>query len=138
MNPSIAGRPVRLLLVDDERDNRELLAVILTWEGFACTTAASGAEALASVARQPPDLILLDVMMPGMSGYDLTARLKGNPVTKNIPIFIVTAIADYNAKERARSAGADDFLAKPIDREVLVPRLHRLLHRTYAGYPDAA
>jgi CheY-like chemotaxis protein len=136
MSPSIDGRPACLLIVDDNRENRELLAVVLTWEGFVCVAAASGEEALATAAREPPDLILLDAMMPGMDGYEVTARLKGDSATKNIPIIMVTAIADYNAKERARSAGAEDFLAKPINRDVLVPRLHRLLRETYADYHD--
>ncbi len=136
LSPSIAGRPACLLIVDDNRENRELLAVVLTCEGFACVTAASGAKALAAVAEQAPDLILLDVMMPGMDGYQVTAALKGDPATRNIPIIMVTAMADFSAKERARSAGVEDILATPIDRDVLVPRLHRLLHKTYADYHD--
>jgi CheY-like chemotaxis protein len=136
MSPSITGRPVRLLIVDDERDNRELLSVVLTWEGFVCETAASGAAALAAVAQQPPDLILLDVMMPGMDGFEVAARLKGDSATKNIPIFIVTAMADHKAREHARSLGVDDLIAKPIDREVFVPRLHRLLRETHADYQE--
>ena len=136
MSPSIDGRPACLLIVNDNRENRELLAVVLTWEGFVCVTAASGEEALATAAREPPDLILLDVMMPDMTGYEVTARLKGDSATKKIPIIMVTAMTDYNAKERARSAGAEDFLAKPINRDVLVPQLHRLLRETYADYHD--
>jgi CheY-like chemotaxis protein len=137
MNPRVDGRPVCLLIVDDERDNRELLGVVLTWEGFVCMTVASGAEALAAVAQSPPDLILLDVMMPGMNGYDVTARLKGDPATKSIPIILVTAMADGEAKERGLCAGAEDFLAKPIDRDMLVPRIHRLLHTRYASYHES-
>ena len=137
MNPTIAGRPASVLIVDDERDNRELLGVILAWEGFVCLTAASGKEALATVARQAPQLILLDVMMPGMNGYDVTATLKGDPSTKHIPIMLVTAMTDFNAKERGLDSGAEEFLPKPIDRDVLVLQLHRLLRKTYAGGYDA-
>ena len=71
--------------MDDERHNRQLLEVMLTAEGFHLLTAASGEEALAMVAQEPPDLILLDIMMPGMDGYQVTARIKGNPATRNIP-----------------------------------------------------
>ena len=131
---SIDGRAVSVLIVDDARDNRELLAVVLTWEGFVVSTAASGEEALAAVAQQPPELILLDVMMPGMNGYDVTATLKGNPTTRSIPIILVTAMADFSAKERGRGAGAEDFIAKPVTRDSLVPRIHRLLQQTYPGY----
>jgi diguanylate cyclase len=137
MSPTIAGRPASVLIVDDERDNRELLGVILTWEGFVCLTAASGKEALATVARKAPQLILLDVMMPGMNGYDVTATLKGDRSTKHIPIMLVTAMTDFNAKERGLDSGAEEFLPKPIDRDVLVLQLHLLLRKTYAGGYDA-
>ena len=135
-SPKIADRSVRILVVDDERDNRELLDLILKWEGLVCVTAASGTEALAAVAKQAPDLILLDVMMPGMDGYEVAAKLKGDSATEKIPIIMVTGIADHNARQRARGLEVDDFLAKPIDRDVLVPRLHRLLRETYADYHD--
>ncbi len=138
MNPSIAGRPACLLIVDDNRENTEVLAVVLTWEGFVCVTAASGNEALAIVGGggPHPDRIRLDVMLPGMNGYDVTATLKGDPATKHIPIILVTALADLNAKERGRSAGAEDFLPKPINREALVRQVRHLLRETYADYQD--
>ncbi len=125
--PQIGDSPARILVVDDERDNRELLEVILGWEGFVILMAASGEEALAIVAEQPLDLILLDVMMPGMNGYELAAKIKGGPATKSIPILIITALADRDARIRALSAGADDFLAKPLDRAELVARVRNLL-----------
>jgi CheY-like chemotaxis protein len=84
--PDVADHPARILIVDDELNNRRLLEAMLGPEGFLLQIAASGEEALAIVAEQPPDLILLDVMMPGLDGYQVVATIKGNPVTKNIPI----------------------------------------------------
>jgi DNA-binding response OmpR family regulator len=127
MSPSPAGQPARILVVDDERDNRELLEIILTREGFLVETADSGEEALASVARQPPDLILLDVMMPGMNGYEVAAKIKGDLATKNVSVIMVTALSDRNARMRAETAGAEDYLTKPIDRSELCVRVKNLL-----------
>ncbi len=120
MNPCI-------LIVDDERDNRELLDIILTREGFRVLSAESGADALASLALEPPDLILLDVMMPGMTGYDVAARIKGNPATKNIPVIMVSALSGPAARSLALSAGADDVLTKPVDRAELCMHVRALL-----------
>jgi CheY-like chemotaxis protein len=119
--------PARILVVDDGADNRAVLEVILAWEGFVVLTAASGDEAIAAVALQPPDLILLDVMMPGMDGYEVLDKLKGDLATKNIPVIMVTALKDPSAERHARSAAADDVLAKPLDRIELVSRVRRLL-----------
>src|ERR1700692_4069530 len=112
MNPSpdVADHPARILIVDDERHNRQLLEVMLAPDGFHLLTAASGEEALAMVAQQPPDLILLDIMMPGMDGYQVAAKIKGDLATRNIPVILVTALDDRNARMRGLSAGAEDFL----------------------------
>src|SRR4030081_1269513 len=91
-------RPARVLIVDDEHHNRQLLEVMLTPEGFVLQTAASGEEALAIVAQDPPDLLLLDIMMPGMDGYQVAAKIKGNQATKSIPVIMVTALDDHNAR----------------------------------------
>jgi CheY-like chemotaxis protein len=119
--------PERILVVDDEPDNRELLEIILEAEGFLILTAGSGAEALASVAREPPDLIVLDVMMPGMTGYEVAATLKSDPATSRIPILIFSALSDPNAKQLGVSAGADDYIAKPVEYAELVSRVKKLL-----------
>src|SRR5450759_2062399 len=119
--------PACVLIVDDERHNRELLEVMLKPKGFLLLSASSGEEALALVARQPPDLILLDVMMPGMNGYDLAATLKSDSTTKNIPIVMLTALDDRNARMLGLSAGAEDFLTKPVDRAELSVRVRNLL-----------
>jgi len=91
-------RAASVLIVDDEARNRELLRVMLTPEGLDLTTAASGEEALAMVAQHPPDLILLDVMMPGMDGYEVALRIKSDENTKSIPIVMVTALDDHKAR----------------------------------------
>ncbi len=125
--PDTADHPARILIVDDEPHNRELLKVMLMPEGFLLQTAASGEEALAIVAQQPPDLILLDVMMPGMDGYQVAGKIKGNLSTKSIPVIMVTALDDHNARVLGLSAGAEDFLTKPVDRAELSVRVRNLL-----------
>jgi two-component system, cell cycle sensor histidine kinase and response regulator CckA len=135
--PDVADHEPRILIVDDERHNRELLEVMLTPEGFLLETAASGKEALAIVAQEPPDLILLDVMMPGMDGYQVTAEIKGNRVTSNIPVILVTALDDRNAKLLGLNAGAEDFLSKPVDHAELSVRVRNLLRlKAYGDYCD--
>ena len=135
--PDVADHPPRILIVDDERPNRELLKVMLTPEGFLPLTAASGEEALAMVAQQPPDLILLDIMMPGMDGYQVAAKLKGALSTRNIPVIMVTALDDRNARMLGLSAGAEDFLTKPVDRAELCVRVRNLLRlKAFGDYHD--
>jgi CheY-like chemotaxis protein len=136
-SPDIADHPARILVVDDERDNRELLDIILTWEGFLILTAASGEEALATAAQQLPDLVLLDVMMPGMTGDEVAAKMKGNLATKDIPIILLTALDERSARMLARSAGAEEFLTKPIDRVELCVCVKKLL-RLAANREDDA
>ncbi|CAN5918969.1 ATP-binding protein [soil metagenome] len=118
-----AKRPRRILIVDDERHNRQLLEVILSREGFVTLTATSGEEALATLARELPDLILLDIMMPGMDGYEVARTIKGNAAQRHIPIILITALDDRNARVLALSCGADDFLTKPFDRAELCTRV---------------
>jgi len=122
-----ADEPACVLIVDDERHNRELLEIMLKPEGFVLLNAASGEEALALIARQPPDLILLDVMMPGMSGYDVAGKIKSDPATKNIPVIMLTALDDRNARMLGLNAGAEDFLTKPVDRPELSVRVRNLI-----------
>ena len=119
--------PACILIVDDERHNRELLEVMLKPEGFLLVSAANGEEALAIMSRQPPDLILLDVMMPGMDGYEIAGRIKSDPNTKSIPVIMLTALDDRNAKMLGLNAGAEDFLTKPVDRAELSVRVRNLL-----------
>jgi PleD family two-component response regulator len=134
--PDIADRPVRILVVDDQCDNRELLEIILGWEGFFVLTAASGEEALSTAAQKQLDLVLLDVMMPEMNGYEVLAKLKGNAMTKHIPVMLLSGLADRAAKLLGMNAGAEDFLAKPLHRETLVSRVKNLLRKNYTDYHE--
>jgi len=133
----IAENPARILIVDDERDNREFLEIVLAREGFLITTAASGEEALAAVAQQAPDLILLDLMMPGMNGYEVAAKIKGDLATKDIRIVIVSALDDRNSRTLAQNAGADDFFTKPMGRAEVCERVKALLASVPASGPRA-
>jgi signal transduction histidine kinase len=122
-----ADVPPRVLIVDDERRNAELLKVLLTPEGYTLLTATNGEDALGLLAAQKPDLILLDVMMPGMDGYEVATKIKQNPATNNIPIIMLTALDDRNARMLGLNAGAEDFLTKPVDRAELCVRVRNLL-----------
>ena len=102
--------PAKVLVVDDTPNNVKLLADILTAKGYAVTTAASGEEALASIASQPPDLVLLDVMMPGLSGYDVCRRIRADAPTALLPVVLVTALDPDRERLKGIEAGADDFL----------------------------
>jgi PAS domain S-box-containing protein len=123
----IADRPARILIVDDEQHDRQLLEVMLGTEEFVLRTAASGEEALAMIAQQPFDLILLDIRMNGMDGCEVTARMKSNLATKHIPVILVTAMDDREARMLGLGAGAEDFLTKPVDRAELRVRVRNLL-----------
>ncbi len=131
----------RILLVDDEAVNRELLEAILVQEGLEVELAADGATALAQATAHPPDLILLDILMPGMSGLEVCQQLKQAPVTGQVPIIMVTAVGQVATKEASLTSGADDFVTKPIRPEDLrarvgamlkVRRIRRELDRTLA------
>jgi PAS domain S-box-containing protein len=135
--PDIAYHQARILIVDDERQNRQLLEVMLAPEGYRLLTASSGENALAMVAEHPPDLILLDIMMPGMDGYQVAASIKGNLATKNIPVIMVTALNDRNARMLGLGVGAEDFVSKPVDRAELCVRVRNLLRlKAYGDYYD--
>ena len=128
--PSIGdnhSQPATILIVDDESQNRKLLEALLRPEGYLTICAANGEEALASVAQQAPDLILLDIMMPYMDGYQVASILKANPATCNIPIIMVTAQIDRGARLAALHSGAEEFLTKPVDRAELWLRVRNLL-----------
>jgi DNA-binding response OmpR family regulator len=117
----------RILVVDDEAINRELFEAILTQEGFAVEEAADGPAALAQATAFPPDLILLDILMPGMSGLEVCEQLKQAPATAEVPIIVVTAVGQMATKEAALTSGADDFLTKPVRPDDLRARVAAML-----------
>lgn len=125
--PESLGQAARILIVDDDLANREVLSIILGYEGFTTVAAASGEEALALLAQQPIDLILLDVILQGMSGYEAATAIKRNPDTRSIPIIIVTAMNDLATRMRALRSGAADVLTKPLDRKELCARVRKVL-----------
>lgn len=116
-----------ILVVDDHEQNLELLQAYLEEIGCAIRTASDGLEAQAEIEAAPPDLVILDVMMPRMSGYQLCQRLKGDPSTRDIPVVMVTALSEVGDVEKAVESGADDFLTKPVYKLELVTRVKSLL-----------
>jgi len=117
-----------VLIVDDNAQNLELLEVYMEdLPEVRVVTATNGLEALARVADSAPDLILLDIMMPKMSGFEVCKRLKSDPATREITIVMVTALNETGDLERAAECGSDDYLTKPIDRRALIDLVRRLL-----------
>ena len=117
----------KILVVDDTPANVKLLSDLLTVKGYQVVTAASGEEALARVAADRPDLVLCDVVMPGMSGYDVCQRIRADAKTGILPVVMVTALDPSGERIKGLEAGADDFLTKPINRTELLIRVRSLI-----------
>lgn len=126
-NDEIKFSDSRVLVVDDNAQNLELLVAYLDSLGCKVATAADGVEALGLVQQQEFDLILLDIMMPRMSGFEVCRKLKSDPRTREIPIIMVTALNELADIERGVECGTDDFITKPVNRLELVTRVKSLL-----------
>ncbi|OGL20374.1 MAG: guanylate cyclase [Candidatus Rokubacteria bacterium RIFCSPLOWO2_12_FULL_71_19] len=119
--------PAKILVVDDTPHNVKLLADLLAVKGYTVATAASGREALDKVATERPDLVLLDVMMPELSGYEVCRRIRDDPATAMLPVVMVTALDPAQERVKGLDAGADDFLSKPVSQAELLARVRSLL-----------
>ena len=117
---------MKILIVEDVEYNRDLLVQLLE-EEYEVVTAADGAAGIEAAARERPDLILMDLSLPGVDGWEATRRLKAEPETEAIPVIALTAHAMQGDEERARACGCDDYLTKPIDEDQLFATLARLL-----------
>lgn len=124
---AVVRAPARVLIVDDEQKNRTLLEIMLEPEGYLLSTADSGDEALAVIERTLPDLVLLDVMMPGMNGYVVAARIKENARTRSVRVLMLSSLDDRNSRTHGMGAGADGFLTKPVDRTELCEKVRVML-----------
>ncbi|MFH0799946.1 MAG: HD domain-containing phosphohydrolase [Pseudomonadota bacterium] len=120
------AEPLTILAVDDDTTNLLVIEKMLTPHGCVVERAISGQEAIDKIWKKLPDVILLDVMMPGMDGFEVCRRLKGSETTRLVPIVIVTALQERDDRIKGIQAGCDDFISKPIDRLELIARVHAL------------
>ncbi len=126
----------KILIVDDDPQARLLLTYILKRKGFEVMEAESGPAALVRVGSDSPDLVLLDVMMPGMDGFEVCTKLRSDPTVNRLPIVMLTAKTDVEAHERGMRAGANDYLTKPVHPDELVARIQAALAgQELAGRP---
>ncbi len=121
--PSDEGKKINILVVDDTPENLTVLRHILTEHGYVVRPALSGDVALSAIAMEPPDLILLDIMMPGMDGYEVCRKLKSDESTSQIPIIFISALDETGDKVRAFRAGAVDYITKPFQPEEVLARV---------------
>jgi two-component system cell cycle response regulator DivK len=116
-----------ILVVEDQEDNRQILRDLLANAGYRLTEAENGEEALAAVEQQAPDLILMDIQLPVLDGYEATRRIKANPSLRAIPIIAVTSYALSGDEDKARAAGCDDFVPKPYSPRQLLIKIREYL-----------
>lgn len=125
-----------ILVVEDERDIQEMITYNLRREGYHVREATSGESALASIKSQQPDLVLLDLMLPGLDGLEICRRLKKDPRTEHIPIIMLTARGDETDVVTGLELGADDYITKPFSPKVLAARLRSVLRRKRSAAPS--
>ena len=116
-----------ILVVEDQADNRQIIRDMLSALDYELAEAENGAEALAAIAKQKPDLILMDIQMPVMDGYEATRRIKADPATNGIPIIAVTSFALTGDEQKVRDAGCDDYVAKPYSPRQLLAKIRQYL-----------
>jgi two-component system, cell cycle response regulator DivK len=116
-----------ILVVEDQEDNRQILRDLLSNAGYDMVEAEDGEQALEAVTRQRPDLILMDIQLPIMDGYEATRRIKADPALKAIPIIVVTSYALSGDEDKARAAGCDDYVAKPFSPRALLVKIREYL-----------
>ena len=117
----------RILVVEDQEDNRQIIRDLLSATDYEIMEAESGEQALEAVAKQRPDLILMDIQLPGMDGYEATRRIKADPALRSIPIIAVTSYALSGEEQKARAAGCDEYVAKPYSPRQLLAKIRQYL-----------
>jgi len=125
----------KILVVEDDPDQLEVIRLSLKTAGFAIGTAANGTDALVKTRTISPDLIILDLMLPGLNGFDVCESLRRDPATASVPIIILTGLCSQFGRFAGLESGANDFLLKPFDPEQLVSKVEKLLSQVYAA-PD--
>ena len=138
MSAPLAGSGERILVVDDEPDIVALVAYHLARSGYRVSTAASGPEALAASREERPALVVLDLMLPGLSGFDVLEQLRASEDTKDVAVLMLTARRDEPDRIRGLSLGADDYLTKPFSPQELVLRVAAILRRMAAALPQSS
>jgi len=116
-----------ILVVEDQEDNRQIVRDLLTANDYEMTEAENGEEALVAVAKDRPDLILMDIQLPVMDGFEVTRRIKADPSLNSIPVIAVTSYALSGDEEKARAAGCDDFVPKPFSPRQLLAKIRQYL-----------
>ena len=127
--PTDPDRPLKILIVDDEEEVRNSVSEFLEGQGYSAVDAADGEEALAKCFTEKPDLLLLDLRLPKVDGYQVCQTLKGNPITSVIPIIMITALNSTSQKVKGIEYGADDYIEKPFDLDELLARIRMVMRR---------
>jgi len=117
----------RILVVEDQEDDRQIIRDMLAGTGYAITEAEDGEQALAAVARERPDLILMEIQLPSMDGYEAMRRIRTDPALLSIPIIAVTSYAPNEEEQKARAAGCDDFVPKPYSPRLLLAKIRQYI-----------